>query len=148
MNCIFINFSYYYHRIVIALCLWTNTKVIRILIHSSFCVYNFMLLACRPNFAEVAHVTLKVERACLTEFYNFIVLCVVSSKSPVNVFVSTTLWSVNIFKICFTLENLFKFHVIFFCLCCCGWWNLILLNYPEYLIKWICFLVPKVIHTR
>jgi hypothetical protein len=36
---------------------------IRILIHSSFCVLNVKLPACRPNFAEAARTTLKVEQA-------------------------------------------------------------------------------------
>jgi len=37
--------------------------IIPILTHSSFCVLNFMLPACRPNFAKFAHTSYKVERA-------------------------------------------------------------------------------------
>jgi hypothetical protein len=56
MNCIVINFSY--HRCVfIALGVLTNTQVISMLIHSSFCELNFVLLACLANFSEVAHAT-------------------------------------------------------------------------------------------
>ena len=31
--------------------------IIRVLIHSSFCVLNFILLSCRPGLAEVASTT-------------------------------------------------------------------------------------------
>jgi len=37
--------------------------VIRILIHFSFCVLNFVTSACRPNSLEAARSTPKVERA-------------------------------------------------------------------------------------
>jgi len=33
-----------------------------VLIHSSFCVLNFILTTCRPNFAEVGHITLRFEQ--------------------------------------------------------------------------------------
>jgi len=32
-------------------------KSIHTIIHSSFCVFNFTLLACRQNFAEVTRIT-------------------------------------------------------------------------------------------
>jgi hypothetical protein len=37
--------------------------IIRILIYSSFCVLNLMLLTSRPNFVEVVHTIWKVEEA-------------------------------------------------------------------------------------
>lgn len=86
VNCILIYFSYYYHCFF-ALGLWTDTKVT-----------SFFVL--RIGF-HVASMQTKFCWSCLRqvkEFYNFIVLCVVSSKSHVNIFVSTTLWSVNILK--------------------------------------------------
>ena len=37
--------------------------IIRILIHSSFCVLNFMLPTCKTNFGEVVRTTYEAERA-------------------------------------------------------------------------------------
>jgi len=34
-----------------------------VLTHFSFCVFNFMLPACRPDFPEVVFATYKVEQA-------------------------------------------------------------------------------------
>jgi len=35
--------------------------IVRIVIPSSLCVLNIMLPTCRPNFAEVAHITYKAD---------------------------------------------------------------------------------------
>jgi hypothetical protein len=37
--------------------------ILHILIHSSFCIMTFVLPARRPNFAEVAHATLRSIRS-------------------------------------------------------------------------------------
>jgi hypothetical protein len=45
--------------------------IVRVLIHSSFCVLNFMLPACRPNLAEVARPTLGLEQSYSNTSFKF-----------------------------------------------------------------------------
>ena len=44
---------------------------VRVLIHSSFCVMNFMLPTCRPNLAEVARPTSGLEQANSNTSFKF-----------------------------------------------------------------------------
>ena len=44
-------------------------KIMRITIQSSFRALNFVLAACRPNFATVACSTGKVEQACRIRYF-------------------------------------------------------------------------------
>jgi len=76
VNCIFYNYSYYYKQPLLFLHM-IYIKIYRqirhVLIHVSFCTFNFTLPACRPNFADVARSTSNVEQAsitvCLTNSY-------------------------------------------------------------------------------
>jgi hypothetical protein len=65
VNCIFLQmflllvvYTFYY------MCVEKHMgTIILIYIHSSFCILNFMLPACRPNFFKVACITEGVEQA-------------------------------------------------------------------------------------
>jgi hypothetical protein len=72
VNCIFNGFFSYCQSIFIALDVYIKLtgKIVRVYIHSLFCVLSFVLPACRPNFAEVVHTTLKIEQACIEIYFH------------------------------------------------------------------------------
>jgi hypothetical protein len=69
LTAIFINLSYYYQYTFTARDVQTDTQV-RMLLHLSLCVLNFLLFARRPNFADTDRTTQKGGKAWFREKYD------------------------------------------------------------------------------